>query len=138
MLKSCLLKLDDFRYICPFLSKTAVLNFANASVHSRLGFCESLFYGFLKYSNFPLKKPKIKLLASLLIHLNFLIFLQLSNLYFGFQYFIVLIQDMLHCAPWSSFDSTIVYKTFAYPSVKYTFFPVYFIQSSFIIVTGGR
>ena len=101
IVKSCFLQLCDFRRIRPFISKTAAITLANAFVHSHLDFCNSLFYGLPKCSIHRLQKIRItvariikyevQLLASLVICLVFLIYLQLSNFYNGFQYFIVLI-----------------------------------------------
>ena len=56
IVKSCFLQLRDFCRICSFISKTAVITLANAFVHSRLDFCNSLFYGLPKYSIHRLQK----------------------------------------------------------------------------------
>ena len=56
ILKSCFLQLRDFLHIRPFIYKTAANTLANAFVHSRLEFCNSLFYGFPKYSIHRLQK----------------------------------------------------------------------------------
>ena len=56
IVKSCFLQLHDFRRICPFISKTAAITFANAFVHSRLDFCNSLFYGLPIYAIHCLQK----------------------------------------------------------------------------------
>ena len=56
IVKSCFIQLHDFRHIHPFISKTTVITLANAFVHSRLDFCNSLFYGRLKYSIQRLQK----------------------------------------------------------------------------------
>ena len=66
IIKSCFLQLRDFRRIRPFISKTAAITLANTFVHSRLDFCNSLFYGLPKYSIHRLqKKYKIQCLKSL-------------------------------------------------------------------------
>ena len=56
IVKSCFLQLHDFCYIRPFISKIAVITLANASVHSHLDFCNSLFYGLPKFSIHRLQK----------------------------------------------------------------------------------
>ena len=56
IIKSCFLQLCDFRHIRPFISKTAAIILANAFVHSRLDFCNSLYYGLPKYSIHRLQK----------------------------------------------------------------------------------
>ena len=56
VVKSCCLKLRDFRRKHPFISKTAAIMLANAFVHSHLDFCNSLFYGLPKYSIHYLQK----------------------------------------------------------------------------------
>ena len=56
IVKSSFLQLHDFRLIHPFISKTAAIMLANAFVHSRLDFCNSLFYGLPKYSIHRLQK----------------------------------------------------------------------------------
>ena len=91
IVKSRFLQLRDFRRIRPFISKTSAITLANAFVHSRLDFCNSLFYGLAKYSVQRLQKVQNTVLASLVIVLVFLTLLQLSNFYIGFLHFIVLI-----------------------------------------------
>ena len=56
IIKSCFIQLRDFRRIRPFISKTAAITLANAFVHSRLDFCNSLFYSLPKYSIHRLQK----------------------------------------------------------------------------------
>ena len=56
IIKSCFLQLRDFRRIRPFISEIAAITLANPFVHSRLDFCNSLFYGLLKYSIYFLQK----------------------------------------------------------------------------------
>ena len=58
IVKSCFLQLRDFRCIRPFISKTAAITLADAFVHSRLDFCNSLFFGFPKYSIHRLQQVK--------------------------------------------------------------------------------
>ena len=67
IVKSCFLQHCDCHRICPFISKTAVITLANAFVHSRLDFCNSLFYGLFKYSIHRIQKVQIQLLACLKI-----------------------------------------------------------------------
>ena len=56
IIKSCFLQVHDFHRIRPFISKTAAITFANAFVHSHLDFCNSLCYGFPKFSIYRLQK----------------------------------------------------------------------------------
>ena len=62
IIKSSFLQLRDFRRIHPFISKIAAITLANAFVHSRLDFCNSLFYVFLNILFIAYKKYKIQLL----------------------------------------------------------------------------
>ena len=48
IVNSCFIKLRDFHHIHPFISKTIAIALNNAFVHSRLNFCNSLFYGLPK------------------------------------------------------------------------------------------
>ena len=50
------MQLRDFRRIRPLVSKTAAITLANSFIHSRLGYCISLFYGFPNYSIHRLQK----------------------------------------------------------------------------------
>ena len=50
------MQLYDFRRIRPLVSKTAAITLANSFIHSRLGYCISLFYGFPNYSIHRLQK----------------------------------------------------------------------------------
>ena len=50
IVKSCFLQLRDFPRNHSLISKTAAITLTNAFVHSRLDFCNSLFYGLPKYS----------------------------------------------------------------------------------------
>ena len=56
IVKLCFLQLHDFRRIRLFTSKTAAITLANVLVHSRLDFCNSLFYGLPKYSIHRIQK----------------------------------------------------------------------------------
>ena len=58
IIKSCFLQLSDFRRIRPFIFKTAAITLANAFVHFRPDFCNSLLYGLHKYSIHRLQKVK--------------------------------------------------------------------------------
>ena len=62
IIKSCFLQLFDYHRIYPFISKTAAITLANAFVHVRLDFCNSLFYGLPKYSFSSPKQVQIQLL----------------------------------------------------------------------------
>ena len=95
IVKSCFLQLRDYCRIRPFISKTVTITLAKAFIQSRLDFCNRLFYGLPKYSIHRLKKYKIQLLKSLQILFIFLIQLQLSNLYIGFLYFIIIISKYI-------------------------------------------
>ena len=46
----------EFRHIRSFISKSAAIIFANACIHSRIDYCNSLFYGLPKYSINRLQK----------------------------------------------------------------------------------
>ena len=56
IVKSCFFQLRDFQHIRLFISKTAAITLANAFVHSRLDFRNSLFYGLFKSSIHRLQK----------------------------------------------------------------------------------
>ena len=56
IVRSCLLKLHNFQLIRPFISITAATTIANAFVHLRLDFSNSLFYSLPKYSIHRLQK----------------------------------------------------------------------------------
>ena len=60
IVKSCFFQRRDFHRIRPFISKTAAITFANAFVHSRLNFCNSLFYGLPKYSIYRHRLQKVQ------------------------------------------------------------------------------
>ena len=50
------MQLRDFRRICPLKSKTVAITLANLFIHSRLDYCNSLFYGLPHYSIYRLLK----------------------------------------------------------------------------------
>ena len=56
VVKTCFLQLREFRYIRNFIPKTVAITFANAFMHSRIDYSNSLLYGFPKYSLHHLQK----------------------------------------------------------------------------------
>ena len=52
----CFLQLGEFRHIRSFISKTAAITFANAFIHFRIDYFNSLLYGLSKYSLHRLQK----------------------------------------------------------------------------------
>ncbi len=56
IIKSCFVQLRDFRRIRPLISKTTAITLANSFIHSRLDYCNSLFYGLPNYSIHHLQK----------------------------------------------------------------------------------
>ena len=56
VVKTCYHQLRKFRHIRSFIPKSAVITFANAFMHSRIDYCNSLFYGLPKYSINRLQK----------------------------------------------------------------------------------
>ena len=54
--KSCFVQLRDFCRIRLLISKTAAITLANSLIHSRLDYCDSLFYGLPNYSIHRLQK----------------------------------------------------------------------------------
>ena len=56
VVKTCFHQLREFRHIRSFIPKSAAIIFANAFIHSRIDYCNSLFYGLPKYSINRLKK----------------------------------------------------------------------------------
>ena len=91
IIKSCFLQLRDFLPIRPFISKTAAITLANAFVHSHLDFCNSLFYGLLKYSFHRLQKVQNTVARIFINSSHFSHVTPTSNPYIGFLYFIALI-----------------------------------------------
>ena len=56
VVKTCFHQLHEFRHIRSFIPKFAAIIFANAFIHSRIDYCNSLFYGLPKYSINRLQK----------------------------------------------------------------------------------
>ena len=56
IIESCFVQLRDFRHICPLISKTVAITLTNSFIHSRLNYCNSLFYGLPNYSINHLQK----------------------------------------------------------------------------------
>ena len=56
VVKTCIHQLREFRHIRSFIPKSATIIFANAFIHSRIDYCNSLFYGLPKYSINRLQK----------------------------------------------------------------------------------
>ena len=50
IVKTCFHQLREFRRIRSFIPKSAAIIFANAFIHSRMDYCNNLFYGLPKYS----------------------------------------------------------------------------------------
>ena len=90
VVKTCFHQLREFRHIRSFIPKSAAIIFANAFIHSRIDYCNSLFYGLPKYSINRLQKYKTKSLVLLLVPLVHHISLQFSNLYIDYQFNTVL------------------------------------------------
>ena len=56
IIKSCFVQLRNFCCIRPLFSKTAAITLAYSLIHSRLDYCNSLFYGLPNYSIHRLQK----------------------------------------------------------------------------------
>ena len=56
VVKTCFHQLREFRHIRSFIPKSAAIIFANVFIHSRIDYCNSLFYGLPKYSIHRLQK----------------------------------------------------------------------------------
>ena len=56
VVKTCFHQLRKFRHIRSFIPKSAAIIFANAFIHSRMNYCNSLFCGLPKYSINRLQK----------------------------------------------------------------------------------
>ena len=54
--KTCFHQLREFCHIRSFIPKFGAILFANAFIHSRIDYCNSLFYGLPKYSINRLQK----------------------------------------------------------------------------------
>ena len=50
IIKSCFVQRRDFHRIRQLISKIAAITLANSFIHSRLDYCNRLFYGFPNYS----------------------------------------------------------------------------------------
>ena len=50
------MQVHDFRRIRPLIFKTTAITLANSFIHSRLDYCNILFYGILDYSIHRLQK----------------------------------------------------------------------------------
>ena len=90
VVKTCFHQLREFRHIRSFISKFAATTFANAFVHSRIDYCNILFYGLPKSSINCLQKYKTQVLVLLVVPLVHHISLQFSNLYIGYLFNTVL------------------------------------------------
>ena len=56
VVKTCFLQLREFRHIQSFIPKSAAIKFANVFIHSRIDYCNSLFFGLSKYPLHHLQK----------------------------------------------------------------------------------
>ena len=92
VVKTCFHQLREFRHIRSFIPKSAAIIFANAFIHSRIDYCNSLFYGLPKYSINRLQKYKTRSVARIVTRTSRSshISLQFSNLYIGYQFNTVL------------------------------------------------
>ena len=90
VVKTCFHQLREFRHIRSFIPKYAAIIFANAFIHSRIDYCNSLFMVCQSTQLIPYKKYKTQLLVLLLVPLVHHISLQFSNLYIGYQFNTVL------------------------------------------------
>ena len=70
VVKTCFHQLREFRHIRSFIPKSAAIIFANAFIHSRIDYCNSLFYGLPKYSINRLQKYNTQLLGSRSSHIT--------------------------------------------------------------------
>ena len=61
------MQLHDFRRINLLISKIAAITLGDSFIHSRLDYCNSLFYGILNYSIHRQQRFKIQLLALSLV-----------------------------------------------------------------------
>ena len=123
VVKTCFHQLREFRHIRSFIPKSAAIIFANTFIHSRIDYCNSLFYGLPKYSINRLQKYKTQLLVMLLVFLVHHISLQFSNLYIGYLFNTVLI---LNCVVLGYSSCTLIrgatlFKLVTYSQIKFTF-----------------
>ena len=79
IINSCFMQLRDFRCIRPLIT------LAYSFIHSRLGYCNSLFYGLPNYSSTVCKRFKIQLLALSLVVSVHHTSLRFLNLCIGYQ-----------------------------------------------------
>ena len=56
IIKSCFVQLRDIHRIRPLITKTAAITLANSFIHSRLDYCNGLFYGLPNHSIHRLQK----------------------------------------------------------------------------------
>ena len=85
--KGCFLQLRDFRNIRQFLTHDASVSVANASVSSRLDYCNSLFRSFSKFNHHRLQSIQNSAVQTLLqIWVNILGSLQYSGNSIGIQF----------------------------------------------------
>ena len=89
IIKSCFVQLHEFCCIRLSISKTAAITLVNSFIHSRLDYCNSLFYGLHNYS--ISKMFKIQLLALLLVVSVHYTSLRFLNLCIGYLLTTVLI-----------------------------------------------
>ena len=85
------MQIRDFRRIRPLISKTAAITSANSFIHSRLDYCNSLFYGPSHYSTHRLPRFKIQLLALSLVEFVHHTSIRFLNLCIGYLLITVLI-----------------------------------------------
>ena len=84
--KTCFYQLREFCHISNFIPKSAAIIFANAFIHSRIDYCNSLFMVCQSTQLIAYKKYKTQLLVLLLAPLVHHISLQFSILYIGFLF----------------------------------------------------
>ena len=133
IIKSCFLQLRNFCRIRPFICKTAAITHANAFVHSRLDFCNSLFYGLPKYSIHRLQKIQNTMIRIITNPFHFShIAPTLKSLHWLPVFYRInfKICSITHRA--LSLGEPLLFKHFADSSIKHSFAPYYFIQPSFI------
>ena len=69
VVKTCFYQLREFCHIRSFIPKSAAIIFANAFIHSRIDYCNCLFYGCQSTQLIAYKKCKTQLLVLLLVPL---------------------------------------------------------------------
>ena len=92
VVKTCFHQLREFRHIRSFIPKSVAIIFANAFIHSRIDYCNSLFYGLPKYSINRLQKIQnsVARIVTRGLPLVHHILLEFSNLYISYQFNTVL------------------------------------------------